>query len=96
VRWKRMSGFNTLWLPGTDHAGIGTQMVVDRLTAQNLALRISAARVRGEGGSGRKSTATRSSTSYALSARPPTGAARVSRWTRPVARGAACFRTAVS
>ncbi|HCF58237.1 MAG TPA: hypothetical protein DFS52_09620, partial [Myxococcales bacterium] len=22
VRWKRMSGFNTLWLPGTDHAGI--------------------------------------------------------------------------
>ncbi|HEY8848850.1 MAG TPA: valine--tRNA ligase [Thermoanaerobaculia bacterium] len=30
TRWKRMSGFNTLWLPGTDHAGIGTQMVVDR------------------------------------------------------------------
>jgi len=37
VRWKRMSGFNTLWLPGTDHAGIGTQMVVDRaLTAQGI------------------------------------------------------------
>src|ERR1041385_4684881 len=30
VRWKRMSGFNTLWLPGTDHAGIATQMIVDR------------------------------------------------------------------
>jgi len=30
VRWKRMSGFNTLWLPGTDHAGIATQMVVER------------------------------------------------------------------
>src|SRR5436305_9682956 len=30
VRWKRMSGFNTLWLPGTDHAGIATQVVVDR------------------------------------------------------------------
>src|SRR5512142_913803 len=30
VRWKRMSGFNTLWLPGTDHAGIATQMLVDR------------------------------------------------------------------
>ena len=30
VRWKRMSGFNTLWLPGTDHAGSATQMVVDR------------------------------------------------------------------
>ena len=30
VRWKRMSGFNTLWLPGTDHAGIATQMVVEK------------------------------------------------------------------
>ncbi len=29
-RWKRMSGFNVLWLPGTDHAGIATQMVVER------------------------------------------------------------------
>src|SRR3954454_16242708 len=33
VRWKRMSGFNTLWMPGTDHAGIATQMMVDRLIA---------------------------------------------------------------
>jgi valyl-tRNA synthetase len=30
VRHKRMSGFNCLWLPGTDHAGIATQMVVER------------------------------------------------------------------
>jgi valyl-tRNA synthetase len=30
VRYKRMSGFNTLWLPGTDHAGIATQNVVER------------------------------------------------------------------
>jgi len=30
VRWKRMSGFNVLWLPGTDHAGIATQSVVER------------------------------------------------------------------
>jgi valyl-tRNA synthetase len=30
TRWKRMSGYNALWLPGTDHAGIATQMVVDR------------------------------------------------------------------
>jgi len=37
VRWRRMSGDNTLWLPGTDHAGIATQMVVDReLTKQGL------------------------------------------------------------
>jgi valyl-tRNA synthetase len=30
IRWKRMSGFNTLWLPGTDHAGIATQAVVEK------------------------------------------------------------------
>ena len=30
VRWKRMAGFNTLWVPGTDHAGIATQNVVER------------------------------------------------------------------
>jgi len=30
IRWKRMSGFNTLWQPGTDHAGIATQNVVER------------------------------------------------------------------
>jgi len=30
VRWKRMQGYNTLWMPGTDHAGIATQNVVER------------------------------------------------------------------
>ena len=25
VRWRRMEGFNTLWIPGMDHAGIATQ-----------------------------------------------------------------------
>jgi len=30
IRWHRMMGHNTLWLPGTDHAGISTQMVVER------------------------------------------------------------------
>jgi valyl-tRNA synthetase len=30
VRWRRMQGRNTLWMPGTDHAGIGTQAVVER------------------------------------------------------------------
>jgi valyl-tRNA synthetase len=37
VRWHRMKGDNTLWLPGTDHAGIATQMVVEReLAKQNI------------------------------------------------------------
>ena len=30
VRRKRMQGYNTVWFPGTDHAGIATQMVVER------------------------------------------------------------------
>jgi valyl-tRNA synthetase len=33
VRLKRMDGFNTLWVPGTDHAGIATQVVVERQLA---------------------------------------------------------------
>lgn len=31
IRWKRMSGFNAMWLPGTDHAGIATQAVVEKI-----------------------------------------------------------------
>jgi valyl-tRNA synthetase len=33
VRWHRMKGEATLWLPGTDHAGIATQMIVERQLA---------------------------------------------------------------
>ncbi len=37
IRYHRMMGYNTLWQPGTDHAGIATQMVVERqLAAQNI------------------------------------------------------------
>ncbi len=37
ARYHRMRGANTLWIPGTDHAGIATQMVVERqLDAQNI------------------------------------------------------------
>jgi len=34
IRWRRMQGRDALWQPGTDHAGIATQMVVERLLAQ--------------------------------------------------------------
>ncbi|MBC62343.1 MAG: valine--tRNA ligase [Zetaproteobacteria bacterium] len=34
VRWKRMQGYNCMWLPGTDHAGIATQMVVEKALAR--------------------------------------------------------------
>lgn len=36
IRWKRMSGFEALWVPGTDHAGIATQTVVERHLKQTL------------------------------------------------------------
>ncbi|WP_428928421.1 valine--tRNA ligase [Marinibacterium sp. SX1] len=37
VRWHRMRGFDTLWQPGQDHAGIATQMVVERELAKDSA-----------------------------------------------------------
>ena len=37
TRYHRMRGFNTVWVPGTDHAGIATQIVVERqLQAQGI------------------------------------------------------------
>ncbi len=30
IRWRRLQGYKTLWLPGTDHAGIATQVVVEK------------------------------------------------------------------
>jgi valyl-tRNA synthetase len=40
IRYKRMDGYNTLWVPGTDHAGIATQWVVrNKLEAQGIDFR---------------------------------------------------------
>ncbi|MCH8292999.1 valine--tRNA ligase [Candidatus Poribacteria bacterium] len=33
IRWKRMQGYNTLWMPGTDHAGIVTEIIMQRRLA---------------------------------------------------------------
>ena len=30
IRYHRMKGYSTLWVPGTDHAGIATQLMVER------------------------------------------------------------------
>ena len=38
VRYKRMQGFNTLWVPGTDHAGIATQIKVEEQLRKNEGL----------------------------------------------------------
>ncbi|NLX22239.1 MAG: valine--tRNA ligase [Phycisphaerae bacterium] len=35
IRWHRMHGCNTLWMPGTDHAGIATQAVVEKRVFEN-------------------------------------------------------------
>ncbi len=40
VRWQRMKGKNALWVPGTDHAGIATQMVVERELAKENKTRL--------------------------------------------------------
>ena len=45
-RWKRMCGFDVLWMPGTDHAGIATQNVVERQLATEGATRHSYGRER--------------------------------------------------
>ncbi|EFH59876.1 hypothetical protein ARALYDRAFT_342735 [Arabidopsis lyrata subsp. lyrata] len=38
IRWKRMSGFNALWVPGFDHAGIATQVVVEKHLSRETGL----------------------------------------------------------
>src|SRR5690606_14143850 len=35
IRWRRMQGYEALWQPGTDHAGIATQNVVERRLAES-------------------------------------------------------------
>ncbi len=37
IRWKRMQGYNTLWLPGTDHAAISTEVkIVDKMREEGI------------------------------------------------------------
>jgi valyl-tRNA synthetase len=40
TRWHRMRGYNALWIPGMDHAGIATQMAVERLLAREGTTRL--------------------------------------------------------
>ena len=65
VRWKRMHGYRALWIPGTDHAGIATQNVVERQLEKEGTDRhkLGAMPLSSASGSGRRSTADASSTS---------------------------------
>ena len=89
IRWRRMQGYNALWMPGTDHAGIATQAVVERLIFAAGEEDPPRPRPRGTGqahlGSGRTSTRAASSASSASSAARATGSARASRSTRSAA-----------
>ncbi len=83
IRWRRMQGRDVLWQPGTDHAGIATQMVVERLLAeQGTTGAIWGGTSSSSGsGSGRRNRAARSPSSCAGSARRWIGRASGSPWT---------------
>ncbi|TVQ63132.1 MAG: valine--tRNA ligase [Phycisphaerales bacterium] len=55
VRAHRMMGYETIWLPGTDHAGIATQTVVDkRLKSEGKPALVDYKKIEAEGGNGRE------------------------------------------
>ena len=86
---KRMDGFNTLWLPGTDHAGIATQRgpgAPARRRGQDPPRPRPRGVPRARRGSGRRSRAAPSSASSSGSAPPATGRASASRWTPGLSR----------
>jgi acyl-CoA thioesterase FadM len=84
ARFERMRGRDVLWQPGMDHAGIATQMVVERQLAQSGENRRDMGReefIR-RVWAWKEQVAARSSTSSSASARRATGAASASPWTR--------------
>ncbi len=84
TRRKRMQGYEVLWLPGMDHAGIATQSVVEKQLATEGKSKQDFGRERSSRRCGRGSTspAGRSSGRCAASATASTGAATASPWTR--------------
>ena len=84
VRWRRMQGRDVLWQPGTDHAGIATQMVVERLLAEQGDRSARSGDERNSSnacGSGSRSQAARSRNSCGGWAPRSTGRANGSPWT---------------
>ena len=83
VRYQRMRGASTLWQVGTDHAGIATQMVVERQLAAEGITRHDLGRENSlkRSGSGKNNPVARSPSSCVGWVLQPTGAANVSPWT---------------
>jgi len=75
IRYNRMKGVPTLWVPGTDHAGIATQMLVEKALAKEGLKRDEIGREEfyAAPGSGRKSMATASHIRFAAWVLPATG-----------------------
>ena len=90
IRQKRMQGYEALWMPGTDHAGIATQAVVERRLLSEEKLSRHELGPRGTGrpasGSGRTTTKPASSANSSRWAVAATGSGRVSRSTPVCAR----------
>jgi leucyl-tRNA synthetase len=85
IRYQRMQGKNTLWQAGTDHAGIATQMVVERkIAAKKGKTRHDYGRepLSTKSGSGKRNPAAPSPVRCAASATPWTGSASASPWTK--------------
>lgn len=84
IRYHRMKGYNTLWQPGTDHAGIATQMVVERQLAaeEKHDMTSDAIRLSNAFGNGKKIQATPLSNKCGVLAILLTGLANDLRWTR--------------
>lgn len=88
VRWHRMLGDSTLWVPGTDHAGIATQNVVEKMLAKEGKSRHDLGREEflKKFGNGKSSMVHALPSSYACSVVPATGTMNVSRWTKAAPR----------
>lgn len=83
IRYQRMQGKNTLWQAGTDHAGIATQMVVERkIAAEEGKTRHDYGAMPSsiKSGSGKRNPAAPLPARCAASATPSTGSASASRW----------------
>ncbi len=86
IRYQRMQGKNTLWQVGTDHAGIATQMVVERkIAAEEGKTRhdYGTAKLSStKSGNGKRNPAARLPVRCAVSATPSTGSVNASPWTK--------------
>ena len=85
IRYQRMQGKNTLWQVGTDHAGIATQMVVERkIAAEEGKTRHDYGREASSTkfGNGKRNPAAPLPVRCAVSATPWTGSVNASRWTK--------------